>query len=118
VEDPKHRQYRHWLIPGIKSAPQGSINETEDLASLKTRAAATPYRAPDPDPSSGVHRYVFLLFEEPTGGYKIPAGAPEYGVEWEQRRNWDTLAFAEKHGLKLVGANYFLAGDPVSVVVS
>jgi hypothetical protein len=61
---------------------------------------------------------VFLLFEEPTGGYKIPAGAPEYGVEWGQRRNWDALAFAEKHGLKLVGANYFLAGDPVSVVVS
>ena len=61
---------------------------------------------------------VFLLFEEPTGGYEIPAGAPEYGVELEQRRDWDALAFGEKHGLKLVGANFFLSGDPVPIVVS
>ena len=61
---------------------------------------------------------VFLLFEEPTGGYNIPAGALEYGVELEQRRDWDALAFGEKYGLRLVGANFFLSGDPVPIIMS
>ena len=61
---------------------------------------------------------VFLLFEEPTGGYEIPAGAPEHGVELEQRRGWDPVAFGEEYGLKLVGADFFLLGalDPVPVI--
>jgi len=51
---------------------------------------------------------VFLLFEEPVGGYEIPAGAPEHGVEMGQRRSWNAVAFGEKYGLKLVGADFFL----------
>lgn len=62
---------------------------------------------------------MFLLFEEPIGGYNVPAGAPEYGAELEQRRGWDAVAFGEKHGLKLVGVDFFLlrAEDPTPVVV-
>ena len=62
---------------------------------------------------------VFLLFEEPTGGYEIPTGAPEYGAELEQRRGWNAVAFGEKYGLKLVGADFFLltAADPAPAVV-
>ena len=52
------------------------------------------------------------------GSYGIPAGAPEYGVELEQRRDWDAPAIGEKHGLKLVGTNFFLSGDPVPIVIS
>jgi len=61
---------------------------------------------------------VFLLFEEPTGGYEIPTGASEYGAEPEQRRGWNAVAFGEKYGLKLVGADFFLsrAADPAPVV--
>jgi hypothetical protein len=62
---------------------------------------------------------VFLLFEEPIGGYEIPGGAPEYGAELEQRRSWNAVAFGEKYGLKLIGADFFLlrASDPVPVAV-
>ena len=62
---------------------------------------------------------MFLLFEEPTGGYEIPSGAPEYGAELEQRRSWDAVAFGERYGLKLVGADFFLlrAIDPAPTVV-
>jgi len=117
--DPKYRQSRHWLISGIKSAPQGSTNETHGLASLKTKAAIAPYRPPNPGPGSGIHRYVFLLFEEPIGGYEIPASAPEHGAGLEQRRGWNGITFGEKYGLKLVGADFFLlrAVDSVSVAV-
>ena len=60
---------------------------------------------------------VFLLFEEPIGGYKITAAAPEHGAELEQRRRWNAVVFGEKYGLKLVGADFFLlrAADTVPV---
>lgn len=60
---------------------------------------------------------MFLLFEEPIGGYKIHADAPEYGAGLEQRRSWSAVAFGEKYGLKLVGADFFLlrALDPAPV---
>ena len=56
----------------------------------------------------------FLLFQEPAGpeSFAIPQGAPEYGAALEERRSWSPIAFAEKHGLKLVGANYFLVTSP------
>jgi len=62
---------------------------------------------------------VFLLFEEPVGGYEIPAGAPEYGAGLGQRISWDAVSFGKKYGLKLVGADFFLlrAVHPVPVVV-
>ena len=62
---------------------------------------------------------VFLLFEEPTGGYEIPADASEYGAEVEQRRGWSAVAFGENYGLKLVGADLILFGaaDRVPVAV-
>ena len=52
------------------------------------------------------------------GSYGIPAGAPGCGVGLEQRRDLDALAFGEKHRPKLVGANFFLSGDPVPIAVS
>ena len=56
----------------------------------------------------------FLLFQEPTGAepFTIPQGAPEYGAALEERRSWNPISFAEKHGPKLVGANYFLVTSP------
>jgi hypothetical protein len=62
---------------------------------------------------------VFLLFEEPIGGYDIPASAPEHDTELGGRRNWDAVDFGEKYGLKLVGADFFIskATDPGPVVV-
>lgn len=62
---------------------------------------------------------MFLLFEEPIGGYEIPAGVPECGAELERRRSWNAVAFGEKYGLKLVGADFFLlrAVDHVPIAV-
>jgi len=62
---------------------------------------------------------VFLLFEEPIGGYELPTDASEYGTKLQQRRNWDVLTFGEKCGLKIVGADYFVstAMDPGSATI-
>jgi phosphosulfolactate phosphohydrolase-like enzyme len=60
---------------------------------------------------------VFLLYEEPIGGYEIPVNAPEHDKKLEGRRNWDAVVFGEKYGLKLAGADFFVseAADPNSV---
>ena len=50
---------------------------------------------------------VFLLFEDPTPDYSVPAEAVEHNGEFASRRNWNALKFADEYVLKLVGVNYF-----------
>ena len=52
----------------------------------------------------------FLLFQEAAGTepFVVPQGEPEHGTALEERRSWDPIRFSKKHGLRLVGANYFL----------
>ncbi|KAJ8487375.1 hypothetical protein ONZ51_g4213 [Trametes cubensis] len=111
--DPIYRTFRHWVITGLKS-PALTANSAEALNALKTHPSTTPYRPPGPRPNSGLHRYIFLLFQEPasTEPFVVPQGAPEYGAALEERRSWNPVAFAERYRLKLVGANYFLVNAP------
>ncbi|KAI0329364.1 PEBP-like protein [Cubamyces sp. BRFM 1775] len=111
--DPIYRTFRHWVITGLKSPPL-TANSAEALNALKTHPSTTPYRPPGPRPNSGLHRYIFLLFQEPASAepFAVPQGAHEYGAALEERRSWSPVAFAEKYGLKLVGANYFLVNAP------
>ncbi|KAF8060727.1 PEBP-like protein [Lyophyllum atratum] len=102
--DPKYRQFRHWVITGLEVPAPGA----QSPLAVKTKPATTPYRPPGPPPGSGIHRYTFLLFEEPASGFTVPEGAPEYGAALEERRSWNAVDFGEKYGLRLVGANYFL----------
>jgi phosphatidylethanolamine-binding protein (PEBP) family uncharacterized protein len=108
---PIHRQYRHWVIPGIK-APGEASTITGNLVALKTRAAITPYTGPAPTPGSGVHRYTFLLFQEPiSDSLVISPDDPEHGETPEQRQHWNAVEFGDKYDLKLVGANFFLVSS-------
>ena len=52
----------------------------------------------------------FLLFQEPVGSepFVVPPGVPEHGAALEERRSWNPIEFADRYGLKLVAANYFL----------
>jgi len=107
--DPQFRCFRHWLITGLKAPPR-TASRTASPYALKTEPATTPYRPSGPRPASGLHRYTFLLWQEPSTAQtlRLPADVPEYGAALEERRSWDPVAFAEKYGLKLVGATYFL----------
>ncbi|THH10430.1 hypothetical protein EW145_g1338 [Phellinidium pouzarii] len=117
--DPKFGPFRHWLISGLKPPTPGEIIAAasaerdllaplpDPLSATSTKAAITPYRPPGPSPGTGMHRYIFLLFQEPPGGYALPTDAPEFGSELESRRSWSGLEFAKRYELTLVGANYF-----------
>jgi len=105
-KDPIYRSFRHWVVTGLKS-PADTASKTANLIALKTKAATTPYRPPGPRPNSGIHRYTFLLFQEPPN-LVIPEGAPEHGAALEERRSWDAMKFAARYKLKLVAANFCL----------
>ncbi|THU78255.1 PEBP-like protein [Dendrothele bispora CBS 962.96] len=104
--NPTSKEFRHWVITGLK-APAQSSDKTGNLTALKTKPSTTPYRPPGPFPGSGLHRYTFLLFQEPPG-FSLPPDAKEFGDSIPERRHWKAFEFGEKYGLKLVGANYFI----------
>ncbi|KAI0084595.1 PEBP-like protein [Irpex rosettiformis] len=111
--DPQYKTFRHWVITGLQS-PADSSAATANSAALKIHPSVTPYRPPGPRPASGVHRYTFLLFQEPSSKpFSIPPDAPERNNDTlESRRHWNAIDFAEKYGLKLVGANFMLITAP------
>lgn len=108
--------FRHWLMSGLIPPTAGemisSASATKDimdpsmdpLSAASTRPAISSYIPPDPNGGTGIHRYVFLLFQEPMGGFagKIPA-EEDIG----DRSKWSAVDFARKHRLTLVGANFF-----------
>ncbi|CAE6435728.1 unnamed protein product [Rhizoctonia solani] len=113
--DPKFGPFRHWVITGLRAPSVDAITQlakddttAAPIGAKSTKQATTPYRPPGPGPGTGVHRYVFLLFREPTEGFEVPSGSPEYGAELEQRRKWSGVEFGKRYGLRLVAANFFL----------
>ncbi|KAF8996427.1 phosphatidylethanolamine-binding protein [Cyathus striatus] len=103
--DPKFGEWRHWVITGITFP---TSKGKEGVIVHKPKASSTPYHPPGPPPGTGLHRYAFLLFEEPSGSITIHPDAAEYQAAFEKRRKWNAMNFAQHHGLKLVGATFFL----------
>ncbi|CAE6483344.1 hypothetical protein ACGC1H_001129 [Rhizoctonia solani] len=112
--DPKFGPFRHWVITGLQAPSVDAIAQlAKDAANAPIEAksakeATTPYRPPGPGPGTGTHRYVFMLFREPSEDFAVPPGSPEYGAELEQRRKWSGVEFGKRYGLQLVAVNFFL----------
>ncbi|KAG8220209.1 phosphatidylethanolamine-binding protein [Butyriboletus roseoflavus] len=94
--DPKMGQWRHWLVTGLK-APALSALDTGDLSARVTRPATTPYYPPAPPRGTGPHRYVFLLYQEPSVDFMIPTHADEYKNRPKDRAKWNAAHFAERY---------------------
>ncbi|KAL6917263.1 hypothetical protein FSST1_008758 [Fusarium sambucinum] len=102
-DDPKFAFWRHWVLPGLR--PLGSADAVAQI-----QPALTEYLGPGPKDDSKPHRYLILLYRQPSNLdlKKEDVG----GEEFTQRRSFDTAKFVEKYDLRLVGANWFLgAGD-------
>ncbi|KAF4970332.1 hypothetical protein FSARC_2588 [Fusarium sarcochroum] len=102
-DDPKFAFWRHWVLPGLRP-----LSGTDAVAQVQP--ALTEYLGPGPKDDSKPHRYLLLLYRQPTSLdlKKEDVG----GEEFTQRRSFDPAKFVEKYGLRLVGANWFLgAGD-------
>ncbi|XP_077571205.1 phosphatidylethanolamine-binding protein 4 isoform X2 [Stigmatopora nigra] len=91
----KMAHWRHWLVVNL----QGSQLKNGTLQGT----TVTDYASPSPPPSSGLHRYQFLLYEQ-----QPPTEAESIGrhVKKSRRGQWDLKAFVER----------FLLGNPVAQV--
>jgi phosphatidylethanolamine-binding protein (PEBP) family uncharacterized protein len=95
----------HWIQPGLQ--PQISDGVTKLLSSDTTWIV--DYAGPGPPPGSAVHRYLFLLYEQPEE-FDPQKWAPPKGksVSPLNRMRYDLGAFEKKIGLgPVLAANYF-----------
>jgi len=90
--NPSSREWRHWLIVNI---PGNDITKGE---------VVTPYMGPHPPKDSGLHRYVFLLYEQPD---KIEA--PVLENSGNHRGHFKAQNFAKEYELSPVGAAFYRA---------
>ncbi|KAH6887394.1 phosphatidylethanolamine-binding protein [Thelonectria olida] len=103
-DDPKFAFWRHWIQSGLQPPREDAPCVTF------SQAALTEYLGPGPKDDSKPHRYLFLLFREPSGFHlqKEDVG----GEEFVQRRSFNAVEFIKTHHLELVGLNWMLgAGD-------
>ncbi|KAF7338513.1 Nucleus protein [Mycena venus] len=87
---------RHWLENGV-TISSGTVSDT-------SATAITAYAGPGPAPGSGPHRYVVLLYAQPST-FSPPAdlSAPVTGVH-----KFDLNAYVKDSGLgDIIAANYF-----------
>jgi phosphatidylethanolamine-binding protein (PEBP) family uncharacterized protein len=90
----------HWIQPGLKDN-DGQLDKTEPFVAN--------YIGPAPPPGSSPHRYVFFLYEQPTGfdGQKYaPPNGQNLG-NWHRMR-YDLDAWEkEVHLGSVLAVNYF-----------
>lgn len=93
----KYGEIKHWLVTNI---PGSDVNRGDETAEYTGSGAPK---------GTGLHRYIFLL-------YKQPSGKTDFGhlqridkITREGRPMFKVRGFAEQHKLQLVAGNYFLA---------
>jgi phosphatidylethanolamine-binding protein (PEBP) family uncharacterized protein len=91
-KDAKFREWHHWLVVNIP--------DTGDVSAGKTMSA---YVGSGPPQGTGLHRYVYLVYEQPSG--EINPDEPVLtNTSGDNRGKFSVAKFAEKYGL----------GDPVA----
>ncbi len=70
-----------------------------------------PYIPPIPIKGTGVHRYIFLYYQQPPSMVqKFPEMNGHNDLDINKRRNFNLRKFEIDHQLKLVAANFFYCG--------
>ncbi|EGG02948.1 uncharacterized protein MELLADRAFT_38287 [Melampsora larici-populina 98AG31] len=107
-QSPIYADWCHWILPGLRPT---SYNEI-----IKTLLPIVPYYPPGPDPSSDPHRYIFLLYREPSPSLDsyVALKSENIGISNASaltRKSFNTSLFVETYQLTLVGFNWFKAVD-------
>ncbi|GAA5968303.1 hypothetical protein JCM21900_001165 [Sporobolomyces salmonicolor] len=91
--------FLHYALPGLKPK-HGKVEMTSD--------ALVEWTPPAPPAGSGPHRYVYLLYLQPTLSVSLPASRPSINTT-EDRMGFPHEDFIKENKLKLVGANYMIS---------
>lgn len=111
--DKKWSEYCHYVTTGIKPNVDGSNpNEVGTLIDFSKAHDLVEYMGPAPPPSTGKHRYVWILYRN------FPGVTPKI-YEGDNRANWGTNQpgsgardWAQKNKLTPVATNFFYAQNP------
>ncbi|KAF8919722.1 hypothetical protein BGZ52_012263, partial [Haplosporangium bisporale] len=95
--NPTYGQWLHWLVVNLTIESFGTL-------SVPKGTTLMPYMSPGPPNGTGKHRYVFLLYEQPSD-----VNPSKTQNKLKQRQNFKARDFANQARLKLVAANYFFA---------
>lgn len=88
-----YRNWRHWIVADI---PGGDVSKGHTVSD---------YVGPGPPQGTGLHRYIFLLFEQPKEIHE--AHMSTKGMDCAK---FDVRAFMQKHGLGTpIGADWFVS---------
>jgi len=101
-DDPKWSEMCHWIT--MIYIPEEDSHEI-DLNVHIDEKELVAYKPPGPPAKTGYHRYVFVLLEGDNTNLTAPEDRQHWGTGKERHgvRDW-----AEKEGLKVIGANYFV----------
>ncbi|KAI9874005.1 MAG: hypothetical protein M1830_010299, partial [Pleopsidium flavum] len=106
-------QYLHWLQPGLRFA--STRNTTANAfspypATINASATGTvPYVRPQPPPTSPAHRYIALLYAQPSN-FSVPAAFQSFSATNRTKFNVSMFAAQARLG-NVVAANYFLVSN-------
>uniref|UniRef100_V5H100 OV-16 antigen n=2 Tax=Anoplophora glabripennis TaxID=217634 RepID=V5H100_ANOGL len=93
--DPKFREINHWLVGNIKGT------------NVTTGEVIMPYTGSKPGNGSGLHRYIFLIFEQKG---KLTFDELDDPDARTNRRSFSIRRFAKKYNLgKAYAGNYYHA---------
>lgn len=103
-EDLSMREWQHWLVVNI---PEMAIENGQEISG---------YQGSGPHASSGLHRYVYLVFKQKS---KLQFDEPySAATSIVGRAKFSTRNFMEKYNLSVVACNFYLAQyDPYSDVL-
>ncbi|XP_019865060.2 protein D3 isoform X2 [Aethina tumida] len=95
-DDPKFREYNHWLVGNIPG------DEIDSAAA----DVLHPFQSSGPPKGTGLHRYVFLVYEQKEKlNFKEPRGTE---FSRANRKNFSIRDFAKKYKLgNPVAGNYY-----------
>jgi len=101
ASNPKNSEFLHWLITDIK--PETGVIDIDDTKELMK------WMGPAPPAKTGKHRYVLLFFKNHNGKERLPEveERKHWGLRGEDGNRRGARDFARKHGLTLVGVNFF-----------
>lgn len=95
-QDPKYREWRHWLVFNI---PGQDVSMGEEWWT---------YVGSGPPQGTGLHRYVFLVYKQPSG--KITPTEPKKGNTGKGRNNTKAKDIVSEYGLGVpVAGNFYQA---------
>ncbi|XP_055714901.1 protein D3-like [Phlebotomus papatasi] len=95
--EPAFREFKHWVVGNI---PGNKVTEGVTIAE---------YIGSGPPKGTGLHRYVFLIYKQPSGKVDFSAEKKTSNRSRAGRPSFKASKFAEKYSMQLLAGNLFQA---------